>query len=231
MTGSYPCYFSLAEAPDVQQKTFGQVREGNYVFCVPWPLPTSESTSMQSLLLHGVRRDVSRTTYPGRSLARPECRQKMTLPAGGAAELPVAFCVEGMKWVYDMTTRAETECEKCPGEKAVAFCRKCAEFICSGCVDTHERNKRTFFGHVVLKFRDMNEEEIIDITRTETLPIQCHKTVKEEINLFCRDCNRFITPPSVTTETTTTTFGRFVHPKPEASSKIPWPHFRGYNAN
>ena len=130
----------------------------------------------------------------GEDLQCPECHKELTLPAGGAAELSVAFCVEGMKRVYDMTARTEGEaqCEKCPGEKAVAFCRKCAEIICSGCVDTHEKNRRTFFGHVVLNLRDMNEEEIIDISRTETLPIQCPKHVQEEINLFCRDCDRFI---------------------------------------
>ena len=183
--------------------------------CVPWllPTPTSKSTFMQSLLLHGVHRAVGRGMRPRRNLSMPEyaCRKKMILPTGGAAELPVAVCVEGMKRVYDMMARTEgwieAKCVQCPVEKAVAFCRGCSEFICSGCVDTHERNRRSFFGHVVSNLRDMNEEQIMNISRTETLPASAlSMTRRLTCSVMIAIVSFVVTAPLLITETTTLPF-------------------------
>ena len=53
--------------------------------------------------------------------------------------------MERMKDVYGTIAKAEGEmeavCEQCSGEKATAFCRQCAEFICADCERSHKKMK------------------------------------------------------------------------------------------
>ena len=75
----------------------------------------------------------------------PECRKETSLPAGGVAGLQPAFFVERIKDLHGKMARAEGKvealCEQCAGEKSVAFCRQCAEFICGDCVQSHKKLK------------------------------------------------------------------------------------------
>ena len=82
----------------------------------------------------------------------PECRKDTTLPEGGLDNLPTAFFVNRMKEVHSKLELAhgkvDAQCEMCSGEKAEAFCRQCAMFICADCAKSHLKMK-AFHGHKV----------------------------------------------------------------------------------
>ena len=82
----------------------------------------------------------------GKPFDCPECRKETRLPPGGVAELQSAFFVERMKDVYAKMAKKEGKmdavCEQCVvGGISEAFCRQCAEFICSDCVRSHQNLK------------------------------------------------------------------------------------------
>ena len=130
----------------------------------------------------------------GKPFDCPECRKETRLPPGGVAELQSAFFVERMKDVYAKMAKAEGKleavCEQCAGEKSVAFCRHCAEFICPDCVRSHQKMK-VFTGHVVASLEDLKSGGAKNIPLKETPPLKCPDHDKS-IKIFCFDCDRLI---------------------------------------
>ena len=130
----------------------------------------------------------------GRRFDCPECRKTTTLPPGGVAELDGAFFVERMKDVYGKMAKAEGKveamCEQCARDKAVAFCRQCAEFICEDCVRSHQILK-VFAGHKVASLADLKRGGAKDIPLKEAPLPKCPKH-DELMKIFCFDCNRLV---------------------------------------
>jgi sugar lactone lactonase YvrE len=125
----------------------------------------------------------------------PECRRATTLPSGGVADLDGAFFVERMKDVYDKMAKAEGKvdavCEQCVGSaKAVAFCRQCSEFICDDCARSHKRIK-VFVDHTVASLADLKKGGARDIPLKHAPLPKCSEH-KEEMKIFCFDCNRLV---------------------------------------
>ena len=124
----------------------------------------------------------------------PECRKETSLPAGGVAGLQPAFFVERIKDLHGKMARAEGKvdalCEQCAGEKSVAFCRQCAEFICAGCVAIHKKLK-VFAGHVVASLEDLKKGGVKNIPLKEAPARKCVEHDKT-LKLFCFDCKRLI---------------------------------------
>ena len=83
----------------------------------------------------------------------PECRADTILSQGGVDALQPAFFINRMKSVHSKLELAhgkvEAKCEICSEDKAEAFCRQCAQFICAECVKSHQRLKKLFPGHKV----------------------------------------------------------------------------------
>ena len=143
---SYPPFFDVSFGNGRSSRHSRQavrgVRGRNHVCRVPRPLRASPTSTVQSLLLRGVRNTREEC---------PECRKEISLPAGGAAELQGAFFVERMKDVYGKMAvegKVDAVCEQCGEGKTVAFCRQCAEFICSVCERGHKKMK-VFSGHAL----------------------------------------------------------------------------------
>ena len=131
----------------------------------------------------------------GKPFDCPECRKETRLPPGGVAELQSAFFVERMKDVYAKMAKAEgkieTVCEQCAiGGKSVAFCRQCAEFICSDCVRSHQIMK-VFAGHVVASLEDLKRGGVRNIPLKEAPTPRCSEHEKS-LKIFCFDCDRLI---------------------------------------
>ena len=124
----------------------------------------------------------------------PECRKETSLPAGGVAGLQPAFFVERIKDLHGKMARAkgkvEALCEQCAGEKSVAFCRQCAEFICGDCVAIHKKI-RVFAGHVVASLDDLKKGGVKNIPLKEAPAAACADH-GEPMILFCFDCERLI---------------------------------------
>ena len=129
-----------------------------------------------------------------RPFACPECRRGTVLPQNDPDQLPTAFFVNRMKELRTKMEKAhgkvEALCELCSGAKVEAFCRQCAEFICSDCVRSH-RKMKTFATHKVVTLQELKEGGAKGIPLKEAPPSMC-KDHDEQLKIYCFDCNHLI---------------------------------------
>ena len=127
----------------------------------------------------------------------PECRGDTLLPPTGADGFPTAFFVNRMKSLHDAmekvqgaTSSGDLICEQCRSDKAVAFCRHCAQYICGFCKEGH-RKMKVFSGHTVVSIEELrrNAEENLPIVQPE--PMRC-KEHQEQLKIYCFACNQLI---------------------------------------
>ena len=126
----------------------------------------------------------------------PECREKIILPEGGIDQLKTAFFVNRFKSNFSVLQRVhgkvEVMCEECTesGDKAEAFCRQCAIFICRECMKCHKRMK-SFSSHEVVSLEDLKQGRAKEIAIKEPPTKKCD-VHEEPLIIFCSDCNRLI---------------------------------------
>ena len=125
----------------------------------------------------------------------PECRKDTTLPEGGLDNLPTAFFVNRMKEVHSKLELArgkvEAKCEMCSEDKAEAFCRQCAKFVCTDCTKYHLKQKKLFPGHKVSTLEELREGGAEEILATEP-SFQTCKIHKQPMNVYCYDCESLV---------------------------------------
>ena len=183
----------MAEAPDVNDKSLEEL-EGE-ITCIVCQGHYQEAKLLPCMHYYcRVCIEELAKRSRGRSFSCPECRKDTTLPPGGAEELQSAFFVERMKDVYGKmakaTGRVEAVCEMCSAGKAAAFCRHCAEFMCSDCTRSHQKMK-VYASHTVSTFEDLKKGGAKDIAVKEIPPPNCPEH-HEPMKLFCFDCNQLI---------------------------------------
>ena len=183
----------MAEAPDIRDKPLDQLEkeitcavcQGHYQHAKLLPCNHYYCGACIEKIAKHAR---------GKPFDCPECRKETRLPPGGVAELQDAFFVERMKDVYGKMAKAEGKveavCEQCGGGTSVAFCRQCADFICSDCVRIHQKLK-AFNGHVVASLEDLKKGGAKNIPLKEAPPPKCPEHNKS-IKIFCFDCNCLI---------------------------------------
>ena len=126
----------------------------------------------------------------------PECREKTILPEGGVDQLKTAFFVNRFKSNFSVLQRVhgkvEVMCEECTesGDKAEAFCRQCAIFICRECMKCHKRMK-SFSSHEVVSLEDLKQGRAREIATKEPPTKKCD-VHEEPLIIFCSDCNSLI---------------------------------------
>ena len=126
----------------------------------------------------------------------PECREETTLPKGDADQLKTAFFVNRFKSNFSVLQRVhgkvEVMCEECTesGDKAEAFCRQCAVFICRKCARQHKRMK-SFSSHEVVSLEDLKQGRAREIATKEPPTKKCG-VHEEPLIIFCSDCNSLI---------------------------------------
>ena len=83
-------------------------------------------------------------------------------------------------------------CEECTesGDKAEAFCRQCAVFICMECAKQHNRMK-SFYSHEVVSLEDLKQGRAREIAIKEPPTKKCD-VHEEPLIIFCSDCNSLI---------------------------------------
>ena len=126
----------------------------------------------------------------------PECHKETTLPEGGVEELKTAFFVHRLKSMYFTVERVhdnmEVKCEGCTDsvDKAEAFCRQCAMFICKECAKSHKRMK-LFASHEVDSLEDLKQGRAREIAVKEPPTKKCH-IHEEPLIIYCFDCDTLI---------------------------------------
>ena len=95
-----------------------------------------------------------------------------------------------MEKVQGATSSGDLICEQCRSDKAVAFCRHCAHFICDHCRESHRRMK-VLSGHTVVSIEELrrNAEENLPIVQPE--PLRC-KQHQKRLKIYCIACNQLI---------------------------------------
>ena len=135
-------------------------------------------------------------TGTGKPFSCPECRCEATLPEGGVDELKTAFFVNRLKTTVSTMERAhgkvEVKCELCSDsvDKAEAFCRQCAMFICKDCVKQHKRLK-TYLSHEVASLEDLKQGRAKPIAVKEP-PTKTCTNHDEPLIIYCFDCESLI---------------------------------------
>ena len=126
----------------------------------------------------------------------PECREETTLPEGGVDQLKTAFFVNRFKSNFCVLQKVHSKvdviCEECTesGDKAEAFCRQCAIFICRECARQHKRMK-SFSSHKVVSLEDLKQGQAREIATKEPPTKKCD-VHEEPLIIFCSDCNSLI---------------------------------------
>ena len=96
-----------------------------------------------------------------------------------------------MEKVQGATSSGDLIYEQCQSaDKAVAFCRHCAQYICDYCKESHRRLK-VFSGHTVVSIEELrrNTEKNLPIVQPE--PMRC-KEQQERLKIYCFTCNQLI---------------------------------------
>ena len=86
--------------------------------------------------------------------------------------------------------KVDAVCEQCGEGEAVAFCRQCAEFICSVCERSHKKMK-AFSGHVLASLEDLKKGGVKSIPLKEAPSMKCAEH-DQVMKLFCFDCCQLI---------------------------------------
>ena len=125
--------------------------------------------------------------------ACPECRSDTFLPQNDPGQLTTAFFVNRLIELHSKMEKAhgkvEALCELCAGNKATAFCRQCAEFICNKCTKAHHRMKM-FAGHKVATLEELKEGGA-KIPVKQAPPPKC-EIHDEQKKIYCYDCKHLI---------------------------------------
>ncbi len=114
------------------------------------------------------------------------------LPQGGADNLQDVSFIKNIKAVHGKLElaegQAETSCENCSEERAVAYCHQCVQFICSECIKQHRRMKKTFLGHKVVTLQQLEQGGPKEIAMREPI-FQACRLHEQPMNIYCFDCN------------------------------------------
>ena len=136
-------------------------------------------------------------TGTGKPFSCPECRCEATLPEGGVDELKTAFFVNRLKTTVSTMERAhgtvEVKCELCSDsvDKAEAFCRQCAMFICKNCIEHHKRLK-PFLTHEVASLEDLKQGRAKPIAvKEDPASVKCPDH-DEPLIIYCFDCDMLL---------------------------------------
>ena len=136
-------------------------------------------------------------TGTGKPFSCPECRCEATLPEGGVDELKTAFFVNRLKTTVSTMERAhgkvEVKCELCSdsGDKAEAFCRQCAMFICKNCIEQHKKLK-ILLTHEVASLEDLKQGRAKPIAvKEDPVSVKCPDH-GEPLVVHCFDCDMLI---------------------------------------
>ena len=134
----------------------------------------------------------------------PKCGKKTELPNNSAAELPYAYFVKQKENLCFLLRKVEegeiVSCSLCSkSDKAVAYCRNCAHFVCNFCKELHNRQVRGYEGHKLITIDEIRHSYVdwsVQIPDLASTPGHCssHSTDadKKPLEYYCIKCGMVI---------------------------------------
>ena len=124
----------------------------------------------------------------------PECRKEVTIPAGGAKDLPSNFFINRMVDELVLKRKVEGEeevkCDECDeDEPVVTYCPECNMFFCQICNESHKRSKR-FRGHGIVPLTELRSNKDVTIQPKAKAPICKEHDI--ELLFYCETCEQLI---------------------------------------
>ena len=124
----------------------------------------------------------------GQPISCPECRKDAVIPNNNVDQLPPAFFKNRIQSMYDQLKQkvVVSHCEACGIPEVSSYCQQCAQYICSKCVEAHQRMK-VFSGHKLVK-----PEESTSPQPLPSAPVGSCKEHRQPTVLYCFSCSSLI---------------------------------------
>ena len=121
----------------------------------------------------------------------PQCRTMTQLPSGGIVNFRSAFFVsdfiEGYNTMKKALKSSNIVCDKCPGSKAVGYCKDCGKFVCDFCLQVHTKWPE-LLGHTTISVTEMQNNVAEHVTLKKSAK-NCEKHRDEQLKIFCETCS------------------------------------------
>ncbi|XP_038053516.1 E3 ubiquitin-protein ligase TRIM56-like [Patiria miniata] len=124
----------------------------------------------------------------------PVCRQRTAVPDTGLQGLPYCFFLSSLVDEFNKQerllgdapadTRTYEECDE--GLEAVSRCLDCCKFICTKCIEAHERMKSMRHHRIIGK--EQNRFDVTTIDPQKKATPQCTRHTNHEICFYCETC-------------------------------------------
>ena len=140
--------------------------------------------------LEGLPLDSERDTY---FISCPTCRHHthFSKPTG-VSDFPAAFQINNLKEVYNLMIKVsgdqEVTCDNCTTTNATGYCKECAKFLCSKCIDIH-KNWAPIADHIIISFDEVTTSVSKILPKKQEIKCSTHK---RPLEIFCETCKELI---------------------------------------
>ncbi|XP_077978259.1 E3 ubiquitin-protein ligase TRIM56-like [Glandiceps talaboti] len=124
------------------------------------------------------------------TLLCPLCREKITLPAGGVADLPNNFFLNELVRHFNEREEKVTESNTCVGCREgdnTLRCIECGIFFCGSCARTHQNIPLTRT-HLLMSVDDFTTAKSSDPALVQP-PMYCSKHPTQPVKFYCDTCD------------------------------------------
>ena len=127
----------------------------------------------------------------------PICRCITDCPENGIEDIPVNLYLEHEAVIAGIERRIVgptlppcDECARDPHDDTASFCCTCTSFLCLKCHSQHVLSRKAHLHHKVLLLDDTTNMKAKLRQNMTFLPSTCPVHLRQEISLFCEDCNQ-----------------------------------------
>lgn len=140
-------------------------------------------------------------------VACPQCGKETELPKSGISSLQMAYFKVHLVELHSQLKKAEVgkemKCENCsdPNSAVMAHCNNCKHFICSNCIEAHQRTKM-LANHRIINLEEYKKMLVLEArkgsssassTKSATIVMMCQKH-REPLKMYCKTCNVLVCP-------------------------------------
>ncbi|XP_038052628.1 tripartite motif-containing protein 45-like [Patiria miniata] len=149
---------------------------------------------LHSLCLNCLEELISRQQPRAEEIPCPVCRRVTAVPDTGLQGLPNCFFLSALVDEFNKQERllgdapADTrKCEECDeGLEAVSRCLDCCKFICTKCLESHERMKSMRHHRII--GQEQNRFDVTPINTRKKATPQCNQHTNQNLCFYCETC-------------------------------------------